>query len=113
MAAITNYALLASTQPGDKQTQKWGRSVRVSASIFYFFLMSAFVGVKECALLGSLRTHGEIDERRGEETGAIGRKDRGANLPGLLLVRQIFSRWGGSGGEVRRGSENGRKRSKC
>ena len=51
------------------------------------------------------RTLGEIDERRREETGAIERKDRRANLPGLLLARQIFSRWGGEGrrGEARLG----------
>ncbi len=55
------------------------------------------------------RTLGEIDERRREETGAIERKDRRANLPGLLLVRQIFSRWGGREGEVRQDSESGRK----
>lgn len=57
------------------------------------------------------RTLGEIDERRREETGAIERKDRRANLPGLLLVRQIFSRWGGEGkgGEVRQDSEKGGK----
>lgn len=47
------------------------------------------------------RMLGEPDERGREETGVIERKDRRANLPGLLLVRQIFSRWGGRGGEVR------------
>lgn len=52
---------------------------------------------------------GEIDERRREETGAIERKDRRANSPGLLLVRQIFSRWGGREEEVRQDSENRRK----
>lgn len=55
------------------------------------------------------RSLGEIDERRREETGAIERKDRGANLPGLLLLRQIFSRWGGRGGVERQNSENWRK----
>lgn len=58
------------------------------------------------ALYWAALTLGEIDERRKEETGAIERKDRRANLPGFLLVRQIFSRWGGrerrGGGEVKR-----------
>lgn len=60
--------------------------------------MCISVGVQECALLGR-----EMDEWRGEMTGAIERKDRRTNLLGLLLVRQSISRWGGMEGmkEVR------------
>lgn len=38
-------------------------------------------------------------ERERERKTQRERKDRRTNLPGLLLVRQIFSRWGGSAGE--------------
>lgn len=51
------------------------------------------MGVHECALLGSACLE-EPDEKGREETGVV-EKDRRANLPGLLLVRQIFSRWEG------------------
>lgn len=62
--------------------------------------MCASVGVHRRRPIGQ-RTLGEIDERRREETGATERKDRRANLPGLLLARRIFSRWGGRDGEVK------------
>lgn len=70
------------------------------------------MGVHECALLGSACLE-EPDEKGREETGMVEKKDRRAILPGLLLVRQIFSRWGGRGGEVRQDSENERKQRKC
>lgn len=74
------------------------------------------VGVHECAPMG--RACLESQMRGKEETEVIERKDRRANLPGLLLVRQIFSRWGGRGGEVQRtrgsrGSANTFRKQKC
>lgn len=79
MAAITYYALLASTQAGDKQTD-----TQMGANLYFC--------VRIC---GCERACGRERERERQRE----RKDRRANLPGLLLVRQIFSRWGGSAGE--------------
>lgn len=65
------------------------------------------MGVHECTPLGSACLE-EPDEKGREETGVVEKKDRRANLPGLLLARQIFSRWGGRGAEARQDSENER-----
>lgn len=91
MAAITYYALLARTQAEDKQTDTQMRQICTCAYVFLCLFMWV------CYWAAHARR--ERDERRREETGALERKDRRANLPGLLLVRQISYRWGGSRGE--------------